>query len=238
MGRCLRPSPSAARGSFHRRAAGLVCAHCVAVGPTVLGRAEAISRQRAAARTRASGLEAWLTARSRDELLAPVREQAAGDRELRQRLELRAAAARSAAGSVRPHRSAAGSGPGPGTPTRRSAGRPWPSPTPSPATPSPPGRNAPWNCAATMARRTRAVPVGRSHDRYGTWSRPPASYHAIRRVRPRPPRRAPPRTPDSPTLPPPAVSRSPPRRVRTGSVRSRGIALLTVTSDYQFTGMV
>ncbi|MGW0584290.1 DUF6880 family protein, partial [Streptomyces sp. NPDC002920] len=63
--------------------------------------AEAIPRQRAAARTRAAGLEAWLTALSRHELLALVREQVAGDRELRRRLELRAAAARSDLGTVR-----------------------------------------------------------------------------------------------------------------------------------------
>ncbi|MET9833430.1 DUF6880 family protein [Streptomyces sp. NPDC006385] len=74
---------------------GNFCKHCVAVGLTVLRRAETIPRQRAAARARASGLEAWLSARSRDELLALVREQIAEDRELRRRLELRAAAARS-----------------------------------------------------------------------------------------------------------------------------------------------
>ncbi|MGW7047956.1 SWIM zinc finger family protein [Streptomyces avermitilis] len=80
---------------------GNFCKHCVAVGLTVLRQAEAIPRQRADARTRASGLEAWLTALSRDELLALVREQVAGDRELRRRLELRAAAARSDLGTVR-----------------------------------------------------------------------------------------------------------------------------------------
>ncbi|WP_327312955.1 SWIM zinc finger family protein [Streptomyces sp. NBC_01235] len=80
---------------------GNFCKHCVAVGLTVLRQAEAIPRQRAAARTRASGLEAWLTALSRDELLGLVREQVAGDRELRRRLELRAAAARSDLGAVR-----------------------------------------------------------------------------------------------------------------------------------------
>ncbi|GDY79924.1 hypothetical protein SAV31267_094090 [Streptomyces avermitilis] len=80
---------------------GNFCKHCVAVGLTVLRQAEAIPRQRADARTRASGLEAWLTALSRDELLALVREQVADDRELRRRLELRAAAARSDFGTVR-----------------------------------------------------------------------------------------------------------------------------------------
>ncbi|MFJ2478209.1 SWIM zinc finger domain-containing protein [Streptomyces sp. NPDC087659] len=70
---------------------GNFCKHCVAVGLTVLGQAAAIPRQRAAARARAAGLEGWLTALSRDELLALVREQMAGDRALRRRLELRAA---------------------------------------------------------------------------------------------------------------------------------------------------
>ncbi|GAA3157443.1 SWIM zinc finger family protein [Streptomyces rameus] len=80
---------------------GNFCKHCVAVGLTVLRRAKTIPRQRAAAQARASGLEAWLTALSRDELLTLVREQIAEDRGLRRRLELRAAAARSDLGTVR-----------------------------------------------------------------------------------------------------------------------------------------
>jgi len=54
---------------------GNFCKHCVAVRLTVLREAEAVPRQRSAARARASGLQAWLTALSRDELLALVREQ-------------------------------------------------------------------------------------------------------------------------------------------------------------------
>ncbi|MFI6033131.1 SWIM zinc finger domain-containing protein [Streptomyces sp. NPDC051315] len=77
------------------------CKHCVAVGLTVLRRAKTIPHQRAAARARVSGLEAWLSALSRDELLALVREQVAEDRELRRRLELRAATDRSDLGTVR-----------------------------------------------------------------------------------------------------------------------------------------
>lgn len=77
------------------------CKHCVAVGLTVLRRARTIPHQRAAARARSSGLEAWLSALSRDQLLALVREQVAEDRELRRRLELRAAAARSDVSTVR-----------------------------------------------------------------------------------------------------------------------------------------
>ncbi|GHH17960.1 DUF2399 domain-containing protein [Streptomyces rubradiris] len=67
----------------------------MAVGPTVLRRAETVpgSGRRAAGRGAGAGFgrEAWLSALSRDELLALVREQFAGDRELRRRLELRAA---------------------------------------------------------------------------------------------------------------------------------------------------
>lgn len=80
---------------------GNFCKHCVAVGLTVLRRAKTIPHQRAAARSRSSGFEAWLSALSRDELLALVREQVAEDRGLRRRLELRAAAARSDLGTVR-----------------------------------------------------------------------------------------------------------------------------------------
>jgi uncharacterized Zn finger protein len=80
---------------------GNFCKHCVAVGLTMLRRAKTIPHQQVAARTRASGLEAWLTALSRDELLALVREQIAEDRRLRRRLELRAAVARSDTGTVR-----------------------------------------------------------------------------------------------------------------------------------------
>ncbi|MGI5459747.1 SWIM zinc finger family protein [Streptomyces sp. CA-249302] len=80
---------------------GNFCKHCVAVGLTVLRQAEAIPRRRAAARARAVGLEEWLEGLSRDELVALVREQIAGDRELRRRLELRAAAAHSDLGTIR-----------------------------------------------------------------------------------------------------------------------------------------
>ncbi|MFJ9098120.1 SWIM zinc finger domain-containing protein [Streptomyces sp. NPDC102405] len=80
---------------------GNFCKHCVAVGMTVLRRAKTIPQQRAAARGRSSGLEAWLSGLSRDQLLVLVREQVAEDRELRRRLELRAAAARSDLGTIR-----------------------------------------------------------------------------------------------------------------------------------------
>ncbi|MFJ4923380.1 SWIM zinc finger domain-containing protein [Streptomyces sp. NPDC088725] len=74
---------------------GNFCKHCVAVGLVVLSRARDVPRQRSAAASRAEGLERWLVSLPREELLALVREQVEGDRELRHRLELRAATARS-----------------------------------------------------------------------------------------------------------------------------------------------
>ncbi|WP_327360132.1 SWIM zinc finger family protein [Streptomyces sp. NBC_01296] len=72
---------------------GNFCKHCVAVGLTVLGQAESVPQQRSAAASRTRLLDDWLESRTREELAALVREQLAGDRGLRRRLELRAAAA-------------------------------------------------------------------------------------------------------------------------------------------------
>ncbi|MEV7724876.1 SWIM zinc finger family protein [Streptomyces sp. NPDC087917] len=72
---------------------GNFCKHCVAVGLTVLRRAGSVPRQRAAAASRSRQLATWLESRSRDELLSLMKEHVAGDRDLRRRLELRAAAA-------------------------------------------------------------------------------------------------------------------------------------------------
>ncbi|WP_143060221.1 hypothetical protein [Streptomyces sp. TLI_105] len=58
-------------------------------------------RQRSAAASRTRLLDARLEFRTREELLALVREQLAGDRDLRRRLELRAAAAGEDAGIAR-----------------------------------------------------------------------------------------------------------------------------------------
>ncbi|MEV7556108.1 SWIM zinc finger family protein [Streptomyces sp. NPDC089795] len=80
---------------------GNFCKHCVAVGLAVLREAESVPRRRAAAASRGRQLDAWLESRDRDELLALVREHLAGDRALRHRLELRAAAAGSDLGAVR-----------------------------------------------------------------------------------------------------------------------------------------
>ncbi|TDU74861.1 hypothetical protein [Streptomyces sp. KS 21] len=72
---------------------GNFCKHCVAVGLTVLRQAESVPRQRAAAASRTRLLDTWLESRTREELLVLVREQLSEDRDLRRRLELRAATA-------------------------------------------------------------------------------------------------------------------------------------------------
>ncbi|MFD8147188.1 SWIM zinc finger domain-containing protein [Streptomyces sp. NPDC059708] len=80
---------------------GNFCKHCVAVGLTVLRQAGSVPRQRSAAASRTRLLNGWLESRTREELLALVREQLADDRGLRRRLELRAAAAGEDTGIVR-----------------------------------------------------------------------------------------------------------------------------------------
>ncbi|MFD7767188.1 SWIM zinc finger domain-containing protein [Streptomyces sp. NPDC059787] len=80
---------------------GNFCKHLVALGLTVLARPESLPRQRKAARERARDLDGWLSALSKDELLALLREQLDGDRQLRRRLELRAASARGDLTAVR-----------------------------------------------------------------------------------------------------------------------------------------
>jgi uncharacterized Zn finger protein len=80
---------------------GNFCKHLVALGLTVLARPESLPRQRIAARERAQDLDGWLSALSKDELLALVREQIGEDRQLRRRLELRAASARGDLAAVR-----------------------------------------------------------------------------------------------------------------------------------------
>ncbi|MFI6146562.1 SWIM zinc finger domain-containing protein [Streptomyces sp. NPDC051109] len=72
---------------------GNFCKHCVAVGLAVLQQSESVPKQRAAATSRVRQLTTWLETRSRDELLALVKEHIAADHDLRRRLELRASAA-------------------------------------------------------------------------------------------------------------------------------------------------
>ncbi|GAA2342609.1 hypothetical protein [Streptomyces cuspidosporus] len=80
---------------------GNFCKHLVALGLTVLAQRESLPRQRKAARDRAQNLDGWLAGLTKDELLALVREQVGEDRQLRRRLELRAASARGDLAGVR-----------------------------------------------------------------------------------------------------------------------------------------
>ncbi|MEU5088165.1 hypothetical protein [Streptomyces sp. NPDC021356] len=73
---------------------GNFCKHLVALGLVALAQKADLPRQRKTARNRARGLDAWLSALSREELLALVRNEITEDRNVRRRLELRAASAR------------------------------------------------------------------------------------------------------------------------------------------------
>ncbi|MEU5976197.1 SWIM zinc finger family protein [Streptomyces sp. NPDC047315] len=91
MGQC--DCPYGQEGNF--------CKHLVALGLTVLAQEVDLPRQRESARNRARGLDAWLSGLSRDELLSAVREEVAKDRQLRRRLELRAASAQGDLAGIR-----------------------------------------------------------------------------------------------------------------------------------------
>ncbi|MBD9727887.1 hypothetical protein PV755_31820 [Streptomyces caniscabiei] len=80
---------------------GNFCKHLVALGLTLLAQRKSLPGQRKAARDRARNLDAWLSALTKEELLALVREQVGEDRQLRRRLELRAASARGDLARVR-----------------------------------------------------------------------------------------------------------------------------------------
>ncbi|MFF9778901.1 SWIM zinc finger domain-containing protein [Streptomyces sp. NPDC013978] len=80
---------------------GNFCKHLVALGLTLLAQRKSLPGQRKAARDRAQNLDAWLSALTKEELLALVREQVGEDRQLRRRLELRAAGARGDLAGVR-----------------------------------------------------------------------------------------------------------------------------------------
>ncbi|WP_332758120.1 SWIM zinc finger family protein [Streptomyces sp. MT206] len=80
---------------------GNFCKHLVALGLALIGQEADLSRGRESARDRARGLDAWLSGLSREELLALVREETAADRQLRRRLELRAASARGDLAGIR-----------------------------------------------------------------------------------------------------------------------------------------
>jgi uncharacterized Zn finger protein len=70
---------------------GFFCKHCVAVALSVLKLGDGLPRHIEAARAGRRALESWLESLSREELLAEVAALVDGDRDLRRRLELRAA---------------------------------------------------------------------------------------------------------------------------------------------------
>ncbi|HEX5543202.1 MAG TPA: SWIM zinc finger family protein [Micromonospora sp.] len=80
---------------------GNFCKHCVAVGLVVLREGDNLRSLQAAARDRKRGLDEWLASLAREDLLDLLREQIAEDRQLRRRLELRAASANSDVAALR-----------------------------------------------------------------------------------------------------------------------------------------
>ncbi|MFF7972197.1 SWIM zinc finger family protein [Streptomyces sp. NPDC007905] len=72
---------------------GNFCKHLVALGLTVIAQQDGLPERRETARERARDLDTWLSGLSADELLTLVRDEIAEDRNLRRRLELRAASA-------------------------------------------------------------------------------------------------------------------------------------------------
>ncbi|MEU2225279.1 DUF6880 family protein [Streptomyces sp. NPDC018347] len=73
---------------------GNFCKHLVALGLTAVAQRGGLPRLRETARERTRNLDAWLSDLSADELLALVRDEIAEDRNVRRRLESRAASAR------------------------------------------------------------------------------------------------------------------------------------------------
>lgn len=80
---------------------GNFCKHCVAVGLVVLRDGGDLRERRATARQRKRGLYDWLASLSRQELLDLLLAQITEDRELRRRLELRAASAHRDVAAIR-----------------------------------------------------------------------------------------------------------------------------------------
>lgn len=80
---------------------GNFCKHLVALGLTVLSQETDVLRRGELARDRAHGLGAWLSSLSREELLALLQQETAQDRQLRRRLELKAASTRGDLAGIR-----------------------------------------------------------------------------------------------------------------------------------------
>ncbi|MFJ3786787.1 SWIM zinc finger domain-containing protein [Streptomyces sp. NPDC090093] len=73
---------------------GNFCKHLVALGLTAISQETDVLRRGELAKGRAQGLDAWLSSLSREELLTLLKQETADDRQLRRRLELKAASAR------------------------------------------------------------------------------------------------------------------------------------------------
>jgi uncharacterized Zn finger protein len=80
---------------------GFFCKHCVAVALSVLGMGDDLPRHIEATRAGRHAVESWLQSLSKEELLAEVLTLLSEDRELRRRLELRAASVNADAVTIR-----------------------------------------------------------------------------------------------------------------------------------------
>ncbi|MGA5499165.1 SWIM zinc finger family protein [Streptomyces cinereoruber] len=80
---------------------GNFCKHLVALGLTAISQETDVLRRGELARDRAHGLDAWLSNLSQGELLALLQQETAQDRQLRRRLELKAASARGDLAGIR-----------------------------------------------------------------------------------------------------------------------------------------
>jgi uncharacterized Zn finger protein len=80
---------------------GFFCKHCVAVGLSVLGMGEDLTRHMEAAQASRQALESWLQSLSKQELLAELLGLLDEDKDLRERFELRVAAANADTVTVR-----------------------------------------------------------------------------------------------------------------------------------------
>src|SRR5581483_11703159 len=100
---CLRPDQRELRGDctcpYGRE--GFFCKHCVAVGLAVLEMEKELPQLLEEARAEWRTLESWLGTLSREELLAELLGLLDDDRELRRRMELRAASLNADAAKVR-----------------------------------------------------------------------------------------------------------------------------------------
>jgi len=82
-------------------AEGAFCKHCVAVGLTVLRHGRGLPTQRRTAADKQAVLDRWLEAQPKERLLELLRDQIHADRDLRRRLQMRAAEAEADPAGIR-----------------------------------------------------------------------------------------------------------------------------------------